>query len=239
MGQKTHPSGFRLGINQFHKSAWFANTHNYASLLKADYQIRSYIKQKLNNASIASIKIYRKVNQVELEIYTARPGIILGRSGNGINFLRNNLQKQLQQQSQIRINLIEITEPDKDSTLIAEFITQQLERRVAFRRTIRQAIQRIQKTNIKGAKIQISGRLNGAEIARSEWTREGRVPLQTLRANIDYSLKTAQTSYGILGVKVWLFSGETSSDSTNPHTPDTTNNKAKNTLNVDKTYAKS
>lgn len=215
MGQKTHPLGFRIGINKSHHSAWFATKNNYANLLQADYQIRSYIKQQLSTASISSIRIYRKASQIELEIRTAKPGIIIGRSGNGINVLRDDLQAQLQQNQQIRINLIEITEPDKDSTLIAEFVTQQLEKRVAFRRTIRQAIQRIQKTNIKGVKIQISGRLNGAEIARSEWVREGRVPLQTLRANIDYSAKVAHTSYGILGVKIWLFSGETSRRSVN------------------------
>lgn len=230
MGQKTHPLGFRIGINKSHYSAWFATKKNYANLLQIDYQIRSYIKQQLSTASISSIRIYRKADQIELEIRTAKPGIIIGRSGNGINILRDNLQKQLQQNQQIRINLIEITEPDKDSTLIAEFITQQLEKRVAFRRTIRQAIQRIQKTNVKGVKIQISGRLNGAEIARSEWVREGRVPLQTLRANIDYSAKVAHTSYGILGVKIWLFSGETSRRPVNLNHLNTINSSTNNTV---------
>nr|YP_009296733.1 ribosomal protein S3 [Apophlaea sinclairii]AOM65873.1 ribosomal protein S3 [Apophlaea sinclairii] len=208
MGQKTHPLGFRIGISKPHQSTWFTSTRSYSNFLKTDYNVRKYIQKRLKHASIASINISRKVNQLEINLRTARPGIILGRSGNGLNILKNNLQQLLSINQPIRINLIEITEPDKDSALIAEFITQQLEKRVAFRRTVRQAIQRLQKTNIKGIKIQVSGRLNGAEIARSEWTREGRVPLHTLRADIDYSCQTAQTSYGILGVKVWLFSGE-------------------------------
>ena len=211
MGQKTHPLGFRLGITKTHRSAWFAKGRDYASLLQEDFEIRSNINKKFPNASISTIKIYKKVNQIEIEIYTAKPGIILGRSGNGIHLLRKNLYEQLKPQQQIRINLVEITEPDKNSVLIAEFITQQLERRIAFRRAIRQSVQRLQKTDIQGIKIQISGRLNGAEIARREWIREGRVPLQTLRANIDYSFNIARTAYGILGVKVWLFSGEVTS----------------------------
>ena len=214
MGQKTHPLGFRLGITKNHRSSWFAKSHDYANLLQEDFQIRLNINKKFPNASISTIKIYKKVNQIEIEIYTAKPGIILGRSGNGTHLLRENLYQQLKPQQQIRINLVEITDPDKDSVLIAKFITQQLERRTAFRRTIRQSIQRLQKTDIQGLKIQISGRLNGAEIARSEWIREGRVPLQTLRANIDYSFDIAQTAYGILGVKVWLFSGEITSQIT-------------------------
>nr|YP_009297694.1 ribosomal protein S3 [Hildenbrandia rivularis]AOM67238.1 ribosomal protein S3 [Hildenbrandia rivularis] len=208
MGQKTHPLGFRAIINKNHKSTWFVHIRNYASLLQADYQIRHYIREELRNASISLIKIYRKMHQVEIEIRTAKPGLILGRSGTGINLLRDKLQAQLHKKQQLRVNLIEITEPDENSALIAEFVTQQLEKRVAFRRVIRQAIQRTQKTKVKGIKIQISGRLNGAEIARSEWTLEGKVPLQTLRAKIDYCCKIAKTSYGILGVKVWIFTGE-------------------------------
>nr|YP_009294186.1 ribosomal protein S3 [Hildenbrandia rubra]AOM67428.1 ribosomal protein S3 [Hildenbrandia rubra] len=230
MGQKTHPLGFRVGINKPHYSIWFANAHHYPNLLQEDYKIRSYIQRKLNHASISSIRIYRKVNQIEIAIWTARPGIIIGRSGHGINVLRDDLQRQLRQSQPVRINLVEITEPDKNSALIAEFITQQLEKRVAFRRTIRQAMQRVQKTNIKGVKIQISGRLNGAEIARNEWVREGRVPLQTLRADIDYSAKIAQTSYGILGVKVWLFTGEISPKSFTSTPLDTVKNIDNNLL---------
>lgn len=208
MGQKTHPLGFRIGITQKHKSSWYSKMKEYPDFLYEDYKIRQYIAKKLNTASIALVYIDRKVDQIEIHIHTARPGIIVGRMGIGVENLRIELQKALKNNKYIRINIIEIKEPDTIATLIAEFITQQLEKRIAFRRAVRQGIQRAQKANIDGIKIQISGRLNGAEIARSEWTREGRVPLQTLRANIDYSYKIAQTIYGILGVKVWLFKGE-------------------------------
>ena len=208
MGQKTHPSGFRIGITQKHKSSWFSNIKKYSKLLEEDYIIRSYITNKLKAAGIVNIQINRKVDQIEIEITTARPGIILGRLGTGIEHLRQEISINLKEHKLIRINVVEVTEPDQEAALIAEFISQQLEKRVAFRRSVRQAIQRAQKTNIHGIKVQISGRLNGAEIARSEWLREGRVPLQTLRADIDYSYKTAQTIYGVLGIKVWLFKGE-------------------------------
>lgn len=208
MGQKTHPLGFRIGITQKHKSSWFSDTKKYSKLLQEDYIIRSHIESKLKTASIINIKIDRKVDQIEIEIKTARPGIVLGRLGAGIENLRQEINTKLKNKKQIRINIIEVTDPDKEAALIAEFISQQLEKRVAFRRSVRQAIQRSQKANIEGIKIQVSGRLNGAEIARSEWFREGRVPLQTLRADIDYSYKRAQTIYGVLGIKVWLFKGE-------------------------------
>lgn len=208
MGQKTHPLGFRIGITQKHKSSWFSDTKKYSRLLQEDHIIRSYIEKKLKAASIANIQINRKVDQVEIEIKTARPGIVLGKLGAGIENLRQEINTKLKNQKLIRINIVEITEPDEEATLIAEFISQQLEKRVTFRRSVRQAIQRAQKAHVQGIKVQVSGRLNGAEIARSEWLREGRVPLQTLRANIDYSYKRAQTIYGVLGIKVWLFKGE-------------------------------
>jgi small subunit ribosomal protein S3 len=208
MGQKTHPLGFRIGITQKHKSTWFSQTKTYALLLEEDYLIRKYIKQKLANANIATIYIYRKSDQIEIQIKTARPGIVLGRFGTGIEILRDELSKILKYTRQIRIDVIEITEPDTEACLLGEFIKQQLEKRIAYRRVVRQVVQRTQKANIQGIKIQVSGRLNGAEIARSEWTREGRVPLQTLRADIDYASCSAQTTYGILGIKVWLFKGE-------------------------------
>nr|QCI05345.1 ribosomal protein S3 [Compsothamnion thuyoides] len=208
MGQKIHPSGFRIGITEDHKSSWFSPMNSYSYLLNQDYQIRSYIIKILNKASISSIIINRKINQIEINIHTAKPGIILGKMGTGIEIIRNELEKKLKQINKIRINIIEITEPDREAVLLAEWIAQQLEKRIAFRRAIRQAIQRSQKANINGIKIQVSGRLNGAEIARKEWVREGRVPLQTLRANIDYAYKRAHTIYGILGIKVWLFKGE-------------------------------
>lgn len=210
MGQKTHPLGFRIGITQKHKSSWFSHMKQYSKLLQEDYTIRNLLESKLCNASLSLIYISRKVDQVEIYLHTARPGIILGKMGTGIQELRKEVQEKLTVNRQIRINVIEVAEPDKEASLIAEFISQQLEKRIAFRRAVRQGIQRSRKAQIKGIKVQVSGRLNGAEIARSEWIREGRVPLQTLRANIDYSYKTAHTIYGILGVKVWLFKGENS-----------------------------
>lgn len=208
MGQKTHPSGFRIGITQQHKSSWFSNMKFYSNVIKEDYRIRSHIEKKLNNASISLIHIERKLDQTEINLHTARPGVVLGKMGTGIENIKQELEKKLNASNKIRINVIEITEPDREAILIAEWIAQQLEKRIAFRRAVRQGIQRAQKANIDGIKIQIAGRLNGAEIARKEWIREGRVPLQTLRANIDYAYTRAHTIYGILGIKVWLFKGE-------------------------------
>lgn len=208
MGQKTHPSGFRIGITQKHKSSWFSPMKSYAMFIEEDYKIRSYIEKILNKASISLIKIERKLDQLEIDIHTARPGLVLGKMGSGIESIKTYLNKNLKLQNKIRINVIEITEPDREAILLAEWIAQQLEKRVAFRRVLRQGIQKAQKANINGIKIQVGGRLNGAEIARKEWVREGRVPLQTLRADIDYAYTRAQTIYGILGIKIWLFKGE-------------------------------
>nr|QCI08522.1 ribosomal protein S3 [Spermothamnion repens] len=208
MGQKIHPSGLRIGITEYHRSSWFSKMNSYSSLIKEDYLIRSHIYNALHKASISLIQINRKVDQIEIIIHTAKPGIILGKMGTGIEYMRNQLEKKLKQAKKLRINIVEITEPDQEAVLLAEWIAQQLEKRVAFRRAVRQGIQKAQKANISGIKIQIGGRLNGAEIARKEWVREGRVPLQTLRAKIDYAYTRANTLYGILGIKVWLFKGE-------------------------------
>lgn len=209
MGQKIHPTGFRLGIVQEHRSRWFAESDRYPQLLQEDFIIRQYIEKNLSNAGISDIRIERKADQIDLEIRTARPGVVVGRGGSGIEALRAGLQKALKDSSrQIRINVVEVTKVDADAPLVAEYIIQQLERRVAFRRVVRQALQRAQRAGVEGIKIQVSGRLNGAEIARTEWTREGRVPLHTLRADVDYAYATAQTTYGVLGVKVWIFRGE-------------------------------
>jgi small subunit ribosomal protein S3 len=208
MGQKTHPLGFRLRITQNHRSSWFASSKDYPSVLAEDYAIRNYVKLNLSSAGISKVEIHRKSDQVELEIHTSRPGIIVGRSGNGIDIIKEDLKKITNKKNQIRVNVTELKNVDSDATLIAEFIAQQLEKRVAFRRATRQAIQKAQRANVQGIKVQVSGRLNGAEIARSEWVREGRVPLQTLRADIDYATKEADTTYGKLGVKVWVFNGE-------------------------------
>nr|YP_009315794.1 Ribosomal protein S3 [Trichogloeopsis pedicellata]SCW24452.1 Ribosomal protein S3 [Trichogloeopsis pedicellata] len=208
MGQKTHPLGFRIGITQNHLSGWFAKSNLYPIFLEEDFSIRQHIEKQLKNASLAKIEIERKIDQIEVKIYTARPGIVLGRFATGIENLRDELKYITRQNRQIRIDVIELTEPDTEARLLADFIATQLEKRIAFRRAVRQAVQRAERANVQGIKVQVSGRLNGAEIARSEWVREGRVPLQTLRANIDYSYRIAQTTYGVLGVKVWLFKGE-------------------------------
>ncbi|MCG8367202.1 MAG: 30S ribosomal protein S3 [Pseudanabaenales cyanobacterium] len=209
MGQKIHPIGFRLGIIQDHRSRWFADGERYPELLQEDYKIRQFVGKNLSNAGISEVRIERKADQIDLEVRTARPGVVVGRGGTGIESLRAGLQKELKDDNrQIRINVVEVARVDAEAALVAEYIIQQLERRVSFRRVVRQAIQRAQRAGVEGIKIQVSGRLNGAEIARTEWTREGRVPLHTLRADVDYSYRTAQTTYGILGVKVWIFKGE-------------------------------
>ncbi|MGK7953238.1 MAG: 30S ribosomal protein S3 [Xenococcaceae cyanobacterium] len=208
MGQKIHPIGFRLGVTKEHLSRWYADPKRYPELLQEDRLIRQYVNKELSNAGISKVRIERKADQIDLEIHTARPGVVVGRGGSGIEKLRTELQELVASQRQIRINVIEVSRVDADAALIAEYITQQLEKRVSFRRVVRQAIQRAQRAEVKGIKIQVGGRLNGAEIARTEWVREGRVPLHTLRADIDYAYRTALTIYGILGVKVWVFKGE-------------------------------
>ena len=185
MGQKIHPTGFRLGITKEHRSRWFADKKRYPELLQEDHLIRKYVEKNLSNAGISDIRIERKADQVDLAIHTARPGVVVGRGGSGIESLRTGLQQTLGGNRQIRINVIEVARVDADATLIAEYIAQQLERRVSFRRVVRQAIQRAQRAEVQGIKIQVSGRLNGAEIARTEHTMEGSVPLHTLRADID------------------------------------------------------
>jgi small subunit ribosomal protein S3 len=208
VGQKTHPLGFRLGITQTHRSSWFEVAKNYPNTLEEDFKIRNYLEKELSTAGVSKILINRKSDQIEIELHTSRPGIIVGRSGSGIEKIKADLNKLTNNLKKIRINVSELARADGDAYIIAEFIAQQLEKRVAFRRATRQAIQRAQKANVQGIKVQVGGRLNGAEIARTEWVREGRVPLQTIRADIDYATRKAFTIYGILGIKVWVFNGE-------------------------------
>ena len=208
MGQKIHPLGFRLGITQAHRSHWFAKASEYPQLFLEDLEIRQHIESKYAEAGIARLEIQRKADRIEISLKTAKPGILVGRSGTGIETLRKELQEKLLNRRKISIHVSEIANPDAESSLLAEFIVQQLEKRTPFRRAVRQAIQRAQRAGVEGIKVQVSGRLNGAEIARSEWIREGRVPLHTIRADIDYSYSRAQTIYGVLGVKVWIFKGE-------------------------------
>lgn len=207
MGQKIHPIGLRLGITQTHSSRWFSSHLNYGTLLKEDTKIRAYLTKNLASAGLAGIYLDRKAEQVEVTIRTARPGVVVGRGGAGIEKLRGELEKLLGRK-QIRINVQEVPRADAEAPLIAEYIGGQLEKRVAFRRVMRQSVQRAQRAGVQGIKIMVAGRLNGAEIARTEWTREGRVPLHTLRADIDYAEKRAQTIYGVIGIKVWIFKGE-------------------------------
>jgi small subunit ribosomal protein S3 len=210
VGQKTHPLGFRLGITQEHRSAWYANFSDYSSLLEEDNKIRTYLNKLAKAASISDIKINRNGSgdQIQLNIETGRPGALVGENGLGIENLLKNIKKFLPNNRRITINIIEVEKINLNASLIADLVVKQLEDRVAFRRAIREAMQAAHEDNVSGIKIQVSGRLNGAEIARSEWIREGRVPLQTLRADIDYSNKEANTIYGVLGVKVWLFKNE-------------------------------
>jgi small subunit ribosomal protein S3 len=207
MGQKVHPVGLRLGITRTHKSRWFSEPKAYPALLEEDHKIRTYITKNLESAGIADIEIERKADQVEISIRTARPGVVVGRGGAGIDKLRTELEQFLGRKS-VRINVQEVARVDAEPTLIGDYIVSQLERRVAFRRVMRQAIQRAQRAGVQGIKLMVSGRLNGAEIARSESAREGRTPLHTLRADIDYAERRAKTIYGIIGVKVWVFRGE-------------------------------
>jgi|TARA_B100002052_G_scaffold179721_1_gene163598 small subunit ribosomal protein S3 len=209
MGHKINPTGLRLGITQEHRSRWYAPARLYPTLLQEDERIRQFVNKKYSSAGISSVQIARKADQIEVELKTARPGVLVGRQGSGIEDLRSGIQKTIGDKSrQVRINVVEVERVDADAYLLAEYIAQQLEKRVAFRRTIRMAVQRAQRAGVLGLKIQVGGRLNGAEIARTEWTREGRVPLHTLRADIDYATKVASTTYGVLGIKVWVFKGE-------------------------------
>jgi small subunit ribosomal protein S3 len=210
MGQKTHPLGFRLGITQEHKSTWYANFNQYANILKEDDKIRTYINTISKTNSISNIRINRNGlnDQIQLNIETGKPGILVGDLGSSLETLLKNIKKLLPASRQLTINVFEVEKVDLNALLLADLVAEQLEKRIAFRRAIREALQRAQKQNVNGIKIQVSGRLNGAEIARSEWIREGRVPLQTLRADIDYATTEANTIYGVLGIKVWLFKSE-------------------------------
>jgi small subunit ribosomal protein S3 len=210
MGQKTHPLGFRLGVIQEHKSTWYANLNQYANVLEEDDKIRTYISTiaKINNISNVQICRNSLNDQIQLNIKTGKPGILVGDLGNGLQKFLTDIKKLLPSNRQVTIKVFEIKNVDLDAKLLGELIAEQLEKRVAFKRAMRDALQRAQKQNVNGIKIQVSGRLNGAEMARSEWIREGRVPLQTLRADIDYAATEANTIYGVLGIKIWLFKSE-------------------------------
>ena len=206
MGQKVHPIGFRLGIVKEHTSVWYADRKNYADYLNADLEVRAYLLDKLKNASVSRIEIARPAQTARITIHTARPGIVIGKKGEDVEKLRQDLTKKMG--VPVHINIEEIRKPELDGLLVAQSVAQQLERRVMFRRAMKRAVQNAMCLGAKGIKIQVGGRLGGAEIARSEWYREGRVPLHTLRADIDYATYEAHTTYGVIGVKVWIFKGE-------------------------------
>ncbi|WOT05142.1 30S ribosomal protein S3 [Shewanella youngdeokensis] len=206
MGQKVHPNGIRLGITKPWISTWYADKSDYANNLSSDCEVRKFLEKKLKQASVSKIVIERPAKSVRVTIHTARPGVVIGKKGEDVEKLRNAVAKLTGIPAQI--NIAEIRKPELDAKLVADGIASQLERRVMFRRAMKRAVQNAMRLGAKGIKVQVSGRLGGAEIARSEWYREGRVPLHTLRADIDYSTSESHTQYGVIGVKVWVFKGE-------------------------------
>jgi small subunit ribosomal protein S3 len=205
MGQKVHPAGFRLGISQSHKSSWFTNKADYVSSLKEDFIIRQTVESKLQENGLAKVVINRTPVQVEVFLHTAKPGLLFGRGSESLSDIKNGIKKIVGAGKIVRVNVIEVKNPEANAQLIAQSIAQQLSKRVAFRKAVRQALTKVPMSVVKGVKIQVGGRLNGAEIARVEWLREGRVPLQTLRADIEYASVDSHTMYGVLGIKVWVF----------------------------------
>ncbi|MES9944124.1 30S ribosomal protein S3 [Candidatus Thiodiazotropha sp. CDECU1] len=210
MGQKVHPTGIRLGIVKDWTSKWYADSKHYADLLNNDLEVREFLKKKLHQASVSRIQIDRPANNAHITVHTARPGLVIGKKGEDIDALRAEVSAMMG--IPVHMSIEEIRKPELDAQLVGESIAQQLERRVMFRRAMKRAVQNAMRLGAEGIKVHISGRLNGAEIARSEWYREGRVPLHTLRADIDYGFAEANTTYGIIGVKVWVFKGEVYAD---------------------------
>ena len=209
MGQKVHPTGFRLGIATDWTSKWYAGSGQFANFLEEDMRIRDFLKKKLAQAAVSRIQISRPAKSIAVTIHTARPGIIIGKKGEDIEKLRIEVAQLVNIHiNNVKINIEEIRKPELDAQLVAEGIASQLERRVMFRRAMRRSVTNAMRIGAEGIKINVSGRLNGAEIARNEWYREGRVPLHTLRADVDYGFAEALTTYGILGVKVWIYKGE-------------------------------
>ena len=206
MGQKVHPVGFRLGITSEWKSRWYAERKAYADTLATDLEVRAFLKKKLSHASVSRIQIDRPARTARITIHTARPGIVIGKKGEDIERLRSECAQMMG--VPVHVNVEEIRKPELDATLVAESVAQQLERRIMFRRAMKRAVGNAMRLGAGGIRIQVGGRLNGAEIARTEWYREGRVPLHTLRADVDYGTAEAHTTYGVIGIKVWVFKGE-------------------------------
>ena len=206
MGQKVHPVGIRLGIVKDWTSKWYADSKDYAEYLRTDLLVREYVRKKLANASVSRIQIERPANNARVIVHTARPGIVIGKKGEDIDRLRNDISQMMGVPATVSVE--EIRKPELDAYLVAESVAQQIERRIMFRRAMKRAVTNTMRLGAHGIKINVAGRLNGAEIARSEWYREGRVPLHTLRADIDYGVAESNTTYGVIGVKVWIFKGE-------------------------------
>lgn len=206
MGQKVHPTGIRLGITKDWTSKWYADSKDFGNFLHNDLKVREYLQKKLAQASISRIQIERPARNARITIHTARPGLVIGKKGEDIERLRNEVSGMMG--IPVHINIEEVRKPELDATLVAQGIAQQLEKRIMFRRAMKRAVTNSMRLGAQGVKINVAGRLNGAEIARTEWYREGRVPLHTLRADIDYGFAEANTTYGVIGVKVWIFKGE-------------------------------
>ena len=206
MGQKIHPTGFRLPVTRNWASRWYANNQNFATMLAEDLQVRDYLKQRLKNAAVSRILIERPAKNARITIFSARPGVVIGKKGEDIENLKLELAKRLN--VPVSVNIEEVRKPEIDAQLIADSITQQLEKRIMFRRAMKRAMQNAMRLGAQGIKIMSAGRLNGIEIARTEWYREGRVPLHTLKADIDYGFSEAKTTYGVIGVKVWVYRGD-------------------------------
>jgi small subunit ribosomal protein S3 len=206
MGQKIHPTGFRLAVTKNWSSRWYANSTNFASMLNEDLAVREFLKKKLANASVSRVIIERPAKNAKITIHTARPGVVIGKKGEDIELLKKDLQGILN--VPVHVNIEEVRKPEIDAQIIADSIAAQLEKRVMFRRAMKRAMQNCMRLGAQGIKIMSSGRLNGIEIARTEWYREGRVPLHTLRADVDYATSEAKTTYGIIGIKVWVYKGD-------------------------------
>ena len=217
MGQKVHPVGMRLGIVKDWSSTWYAGRRDYADYLNTDLEVRDYIRRRLAHASVSHIQIRRPARNARIVVHTARPGIVIGKKGEDIERLRRDVARMMN--CPVNIGVEEIRKPELDARLVAESVANQLERRIMFRRAMRRAVTNAMRLGAEGIKVMVAGRLNGAEIARSEWYREGRVPLHTLRADIDYGLAEARTTYGVIGVKVWIFKGEVQEEAPPAETP--------------------
>jgi small subunit ribosomal protein S3 len=214
MGQKINPTGFRLAVNRDWASKWYANSKHFPTILNEDIKVRAYLKKKLAHASVGKITIERPAKNARITIYSARPGVVIGKKGEDIETLRSDLRRMMG--GDVGLNIEEIRKPEIDAQLISDSIAQQLEKRIMFRRAMKRAMQNAMRLGAQGIKVMSSGRLNGVEIARREWYREGRVPLHTLRADIDYGFSEARTTYGVIGIKVWVFKGEVMAHNAEP-----------------------